>query len=115
MTDCVFCKIVARDIPATVVYEDEDILAFEDQNPQTPVHTLIIPKQHYSSISDDIPPELLGKLFSKVKEVAKIKGVEESGYRVIVNKGKDGRQTVFHLHVHILGGIKLPIFVGPAD
>ncbi len=115
MSNCVFCKIVAGEIPATVVYEDEDVLAFEDLNPQTPVHTLIIPKQHYDSISDDIPPELLGKLFSKVREVARIKGVDERGYRIIANTGEDGRQTVNHLHVHLLGGAALPIFMGPAD
>ena len=115
MSDCIFCKIVAGEIPATVVYEDDEILAFEDVNPQTPVHTLLIPKQHFSSISDDIPPELLGKLFSMAREIARIKGVDERGYRIIVNKGEDGRQTVHHLHIHILGGVTLPIFMGPAD
>jgi histidine triad (HIT) family protein len=115
MSDCIFCKIVAGEIPATIVYEDDDVLAFEDVNPQTPVHTLLIPKQHFESISDDIPEELLGKLFSKVREVAKIKGVDERGYRIISNKGEDGRQTVFHLHIHILGGATLPISMCPAD
>lgn len=115
MKDCVFCKIAAGEIPATLVYEDEDVIAFEDLNPQTPVHTLLIPKEHYSSISDDIPAELLGKLFSKVPKVAALKGVDERGYRIVVNKGKDGRQTVFHLHIHILGGATMPISMGPAD
>ena len=115
MSDCIFCKIIAREIPAKIVYEDDDILAFEDANPQTPVHTLLIPKQHYHSISDDIPPEVLGKLFAKVRDIAKIKGVYESGYRTIVNTGEDGRQTVFHIHVHLLGGATMPISMGPAD
>ena len=115
MDDCIFCKIAAGEIPATVVYEDDDIIAFDDVNPQTPVHTLLIPKQHYHSLSDDVPPELLGKLFSAVKIVAERKGVDERGYRVITNKGLDGRQTVFHLHVHVLGGATMPIGMGPAD
>ena len=115
MSDCVFCKIVAGEIPATVVYEDEDVLAFEDLNPQTPVHVLLIPKQHYDSISDEVPPEILGTLFSKVREVAAIKGVDKRGYRVIVNTGEDGRQTVQHLHIHLLGGATMPIAMGPAD
>jgi histidine triad (HIT) family protein len=115
MSDCLFCKIASGEIPATVVYQDDDVIAFEDLNPQTPVHTLLIPKQHYANLNDDIPPELLGKLFSKVKEVAKIKGIDQSGYRIIANTGSHGRQTVFHLHIHILGGINLPISMGPAD
>ena len=115
MDDCVFCKIAAGQIPATVVYEDDDVIAFEDLNPQTPVHTLLIPKQHYTNLSDEIPPELLGKLFSKVREIAKIKGVEKDGYRVVANTGEDGRQTVFHLHIHLLGGASMPMTMGPAD
>lgn len=113
--DCIFCKIAAGEIPSTVIYEDDEVIAFEDANPQTPVHTLLIPKDHYSSLSDEVPVELLGKLFAKVPEVATLKGVDEKGYRVIVNKGTDGRQTVFHLHIHILGGTTLPISMGPAD
>ncbi|MDR2035372.1 MAG: histidine triad nucleotide-binding protein [Coriobacteriales bacterium] len=115
MHDCIFCRIAAGEIPAKVVFEDDDVLAFEDLNPQTPVHTLLIPKQHFESIGDDIPEALLGKLFSKVREVARIKGVDERGFRVIVNSGEDGRQTVHHLHIHILGGATMPIGMGPAD
>jgi histidine triad (HIT) family protein len=115
MSDCIFCKIASGEIPGTIVYEDEDVIAFEDLNPQTPVHTLLIPKQHYDNLSDDVPPELLGKLFSKVRDIARIKGVEERGYRIIANTGEDGRQTVHHLHIHILGGVTLPISMGPAD
>jgi histidine triad (HIT) family protein len=115
MEDCIFCKIAAGEIPATVVYEDDDVIAFEDLNPQVPVHTLLIPKQHYANVGDDVPPELLGKLFSTVKKVAEIKGVSESGYRIIANTGEDGRQTVHHLHVHLLGGTRLPIRMCPED
>ena len=115
MENCIFCKIAAGELPATVVYEDDDVIAFEDLNPQVPVHTLLIPKQHYHSMSDDIPAEVLSKLFAKVKTVAQIKGVDESGYRIVSNRGEDGRQTVFHLHIHILGGTTLPISMGPAD
>lgn len=109
MSDCLFCKIVQGEIPATVVYEDENVLAFEDLNPQMPVHTLIIPKQHFSHIGDSIPPEILGHLFSAVPKVAEIKGVSDSGYRIIVNTGEDARQTVHHIHVHVLGGCRMNI------
>jgi histidine triad (HIT) family protein len=115
MEDCIFCKIAAGEVPATVVYEDDDIIAFEDANPQVPVHTLIIPKQHYANIADNIPPEVLGKVFGSVGKIAKIKGVDESGYRIVANTGEDGRQTVHHLHVHLLGGVRLPIGMGPED
>ncbi|MDR2587499.1 MAG: histidine triad nucleotide-binding protein [Coriobacteriales bacterium] len=115
MSDCLFCKIAAHEIPATVVYEDDDVIAFEDVNPQLPVHTLIIPKAHYDHIGDDVPAEVLGKVFGAVGIVAKLKGVEDTGYRVITNTGEDGRQTVHHLHVHVLGGALMPIRMGPAD
>jgi histidine triad (HIT) family protein len=111
----VFCKIAAHEIDATVVYEDEDVIAFEDLNPQLPVHTLIIPKQHYAHIGDDVPEEILGKIFKTVGHVARLKGVDKSGYRVVANTGEDGRQTVHHLHVHVLGGATMPIRMGPAD
>jgi histidine triad (HIT) family protein len=115
MSDCLFCKIASHEIPATVVYEDDDVIAFEDVNPQLPVHTLIIPKTHYAHIGDDVPAELLGKLFKTVGTVAKLKGIEDTGYRVVANTGTDGRQTVHHLHVHVLGGALMPIRMGPAD
>lgn len=102
--DCLFCKIIAGDIPSTKVFEDDDILAFEDVNPQMPVHTLIVPKNHYDNIADNVPDEELGKLFNTVKKVAEIKGIFESGFRVIVNTNDDACQTVHHLHVHVLGG-----------
>jgi len=104
LSDCIFCKIVRGEIPAKVVYEGERVLAFDDVHPQAPVHTLVIPKEHFTNLQDDVPPELLGELFTSVREVARIKGVAETGYRVIVNNGPDANQTVPHLHIHILGG-----------
>ena len=104
MDDCIFCKIASGEIPSTPVYENDDVMAFDDLSPQAPVHTLVIPKAHYRNLSDDVPADVLAALFSAVAEVARIKGIAESGYRVIVNNGPDANQTVQHLHVHILGG-----------
>lgn len=104
MDDCIFCKIGRREIATNVVFENDDVIAFEDVSPQAPVHTLVIPKAHYVNLSDDVPAALLGALFSAVGEVASVKGVAENGYRVIVNNGPDSNQTVQHLHVHVLGG-----------
>ena len=102
--DCLFCKIVAGEIPSTKVYEDERVLAFEDVSPMMPVHTLIVPKNHYDNIGDDIHDDEMGHLFNAVSTVAELKGVAESGYRVIVNTNDDACQTVHHIHVHVLGG-----------
>ena len=102
--DCLFCKIVAGEIPSTKVYEDERVLAFEDVSPMMPVHTLIVPKNHYDNIGDSIPDDEMGHLFNAVRTVAELKDVAESGYRVIVNTNDDAQQSVHHLHVHVLGG-----------
>jgi histidine triad (HIT) family protein len=115
MPDCLFCRIASHELDAKIVYEDDDVIAFEDVNPQLPVHTLIIPKQHYSHVGDNVPEELLGKVFGAVAKVAGLKGLSERGYRIVANTGEDGRQTVHHLHVHVLGGAQLPIRMGPAD
>jgi histidine triad (HIT) family protein len=104
MDDCIFCKIASGEIPSKAVYENDDVIAFDDLSPQAPVHTLVIPKVHYRNLSDDVPASVLATVFSAVAQVARIKGVDESGYRVIVNNGPDANQTVQHLHVHILGG-----------
>lgn len=104
MADCIFCKIAAGEVPATVVYEDDMVIAFDDLSPMMPVHTLIIPKEHHANIGDDVSDELMGHLFNTVKKVAQIKEISESGYRVIVNTGDDAQQSVHHLHVHVLGG-----------
>lgn len=104
MDTCLFCKIVKGEIPSEKVYEDDVVYAFEDMHPQMPVHTLIVPKQHFSGLNDDIPQEIMGHLFNSVKKIAQIKGIDKSGYRVIVNTGEDAGQTVHHIHVHVLGG-----------
>jgi len=104
MDDCIFCKIANGEIPSKAVYENDDVIAFDDLSPQAPVHTLVIPKAHYRNLSDDVPANVLAAVFSAVGEVARIKGIDGSGYRVIVNNGPDANQTVQHLHVHILGG-----------
>ncbi len=103
-SDCLFCKIVSGEIPCTKVYEDEWVLAFEDVNPQMPVHALIIPKNHYDNIGDGIPRDEMGYLFSAVKKIADIKGISESGYRITVNTKDDAQQTVHHVHIHVVGG-----------
>lgn len=102
--DCLFCKIVAGEVPSTKVYEDDRVLAFEDVSPQMPVHVLVVPKDHYDSISDGLPDDLMGHLFNAVGKVAEATGVRESGFRTIANTGDDACQTVHHLHVHVLGG-----------
>jgi histidine triad (HIT) family protein len=104
MEDCIFCKVGRGDIPATLVYQDDYVVAFDDISPQAPVHTLVIPREHYLDLSDGVPAETLAAIFSAVPLVAKAKGIAESGYRVIVNNGPDANQTVKHLHVHVMGG-----------
>jgi histidine triad (HIT) family protein len=106
MTDCLFCKIVQKAIPAKIVHEDDRTLAFDDINPQAPVHTLIIPKKHVAAVQDcrDLDSDLLAQLLMTCTNVAKQKGLTESGYRIVTNTGRDAGQTVFHLHFHVLGG-----------
>ena len=115
MSDCIFCKIIAGQMESQVVYQDELVIAIEDVNPQLPVHVLVIPREHYDHIGDQVPEAVLGRLFTVAAKVAEIKGVAQAGYRVITNIGEDGRQTVKHLHLHVLGGAKMPIHMGPAD
>ena len=109
MPDCIFCKIVAGEIPATVVYQDEEMLVFEDISPKAPVHLLLIPKQHMATLNDAGPEqaEMLGRLALKAAELATEKGVAQNGYRVQINCNPDGGQVVFHLHMHLIGGRKL--------
>ena len=103
--DCLFCKIAEGKIPANRVYEDEVCLAFPDINPQAPTHVLVIPKVHVDSLAaaEDGHTELLGKMLAAAAEIAQRLGLER-GYRVVVNTGNDGGQTVHHLHLHVLGG-----------
>lgn len=106
MSDCLFCKIVEKKIPAKVVYEDDQSVAFDDINPQAPVHTLVIPKRHVASVQDlgEADQGLLGRLLFTCTKVAKDKGLSVPGFRIVANTGRDGGQTVFHLHFHVLGG-----------
>lgn len=108
MSDCLFCKIIDGEIPSDKVYEDDKIFCFNDIDPQAPVHCLMIPKKHIASI-DDVQgedAELLAYMMLKIKEIAETLGLE-NGYRVVINCGEDGLQTVKHLHLHILGKRKL--------
>lgn len=104
MSECIFCMVARGEIPARIVFEDELVVAFDDIAPQAPVHTLIVPREHYEGLGDDVPREVLCALMAAAPRVAAAKGIAESGYRVIVNNGRDAMQTVHHLHVHVLGG-----------
>lgn len=106
MSDCIFCRIVEGTLESKKVYEDERCLAFDDANPQAPVHALVIPKRHVPSLKDfqDHDIECLGALLQICRTVAKLKGISESGYRVVTNIGATAGQTVFHVHFHVLGG-----------
>ena len=107
--DCIFCKIISGDIPSTKVYEDENVLAFRDLNPQAPVHVLIIPKCHIESADavDETNSSAVAKVFEKIPVIAKKLNLT-NGYRIITNCGSDGCQSVLHLHFHLLGGKQLP-------
>jgi histidine triad (HIT) family protein len=106
--DCLFCKIIAGEIPSNKVYEDEDVFAFRDINPQAPVHVLVVPKEHIccTDAVDESNSKYVAKCFEAVAKIAKAEGLT-TGYRVINNCGEDGGQTVKHLHFHILGGVRL--------
>ena len=106
MTDCIFCKIANGEIPAEKLLENDDVVVFRDLNPQAPTHLLAIPRKHIATI-DDLQSEdatLVGKLFLAASEVAAREGIAESGYRTVMNCGEGAGQTVFHIHLHILGG-----------
>ena len=106
MFDCIFCKIAAGEIPAEKIYEDDDVVAFSDINPVAPVHVIIIPKRHFATTLDmsDEAPELFGSLMKAASDVARKKGIDGSGFRLIFNTNDDGGQEVFHVHMHLLGG-----------
>ena len=99
-----FCRVAAGEIPATIVKRSADMLAFKDLNPQAPTHVLVIPTAHLGSLNDANDPALLGKLLGFARDVAQEAGIGTKGYRVVVNTNPDGGQTVFHLHLHVLGG-----------
>jgi histidine triad (HIT) family protein len=106
MSDCLFCKFVAGEIQPNVVYEDEAVLAFRDVNPQAPTHVLVIPKRHISTLNELEPgdAELIGKLYLAARKVAEDEGIAEPGYRTLINCNAQAGQTVFHIHLHLLGG-----------
>lgn len=104
MTDCLFCKIAAGEIPATIVREDGEFVAFRDINPQAPTHVLVIPRRHLSSLNALDDEGLGGRLLLMAKSVAEDDGLADPGYRVVLNTNADGGQTVDHLHAHVLGG-----------
>lgn len=107
--DCIFCKIIKKDIPSTIVLEDDNLIAIRDINPQPPTHLLIIPKKHYATLLECKDITLLGNMLSMASDLAKKLGINEKGFRVVINTNKDGGQTVFHLHMHVLGGEPLSI------
>jgi histidine triad (HIT) family protein len=102
--DCLFCRIVRKEIPAKLVYESDDYLAFRDINPQAPVHVLVIPRAHVVSLNDATDAAAIGGLALAAAQIAKSEGIADSGYRVVFNTNRNGGQTVFHLHLHLLGG-----------
>ncbi|RLJ15961.1 histidine triad nucleotide-binding protein [bacterium endosymbiont of Escarpia laminata] len=106
MSDCLFCKMVSGDIQPNVVYEDDDVLAFRDLNPQAPTHILVIPKRHISTLNDLEPGDesLMGNLVLTAARIAEKEGIAEAGYRTLLNCNAEAGQTVFHIHLHLLGG-----------
>lgn len=109
MDDCIFCKIARGEMPATVVYKDEQVTAFRDINPVAPTHILVIPNDHIASTNNvtEGDEQLLGHMLTVVKPIAEQEGIADTGYRLIVNTGPDANQVVFHLHLHIIGGQRM--------
>ena len=109
MEDCIFCKIIRKEIPASVVFENDRLLAFEDIRPQAPVHILIIPKDHWASLNEapESAQNVLGEILVRAREIAREKGIGESGFRLVLNTARDSGQDVFHIHFHLLGGRRM--------
>ena len=106
-TDCLFCRIVKKEIPATIVAENSDCVAFRDINPQAPTHILIIPRQHVASLNEMRDSSVVAKMYQLAAELAKSEGLAERGYRTVINTNADAGQTVFHIHLHLLGGRRM--------
>ncbi len=106
MTECLFCKIVAGDIPATILHATDDAIAFRDIDPKAPTHVLVIPREHVATVNDLLPAHesVVGKLFTIARQVAQDDGLAEEGYRLVMNCGRGAGQSVFHIHLHVLGG-----------
>lgn len=109
MSDCIFCKIIKKEIPAKIVHEDDMVIAFEDVNPQAPVHLLIVPRKHIPTLLDLTPEDnqLIGHIFLTANNLAKNKGISASGFRTVFNCNKDAGQAVYHIHLHIFGGRRM--------
>ena len=108
METCIFCKIIKNEIPSSKVYENDDILAFKDINPQAPVHIIVIPKKHIENILELNDESLLTKIHKAIKEIVREQNLDKQGFRLVTNTGEHACQTVKHIHFHILGGDKLP-------
>jgi len=104
--DCIFCRIIAGKIPSDIIYQDEEVIAFRDINPQAPVHLLVIPRKHYASLVElpDKETPLLGHMISVARQLASDEGISEIGYRLVINCGEQGGQLIPHLHIHVMGG-----------
>ena len=107
MEDCLFCKIVKGEVPSEKIYEDENVYAFKDIHPVAPVHILVIPKKHYTTLLDIEDTKIIGDIYSAINKIAKQEGIAEEGFRVIVNCGENGGQVVMHVHFHLIAGKKL--------
>lgn len=109
MTDCIFCKIVAKEIPATIIYENDQVIAFDDLHPRAPQHKLIIPRKHIATLNDLSEEDMLlgGQLFYTAQQLAKQLGIAEDGYRVVMNCNPAAGQVVYHIHLHLIGGRNL--------
>jgi histidine triad (HIT) family protein len=109
MAECLFCKIINREINATIVYEDERIVAFDDINPQGPTHVLVVPRRHIASLNDLAPDDdqIVGEMVRRGAAIAKQRGISAGGFRTVFNTNRDAGQTVFHIHLHLIGGRSL--------
>ena len=109
MSDCLFCRIINREIPASIVYEDDRVLAFNDINPQGPVHVLVVPKRHVGTLNDLSQEDdaMVGELVRRAAAIAKDRGISAGGFRTVFNTNRDAGQTVFHIHLHLIGGRSL--------
>ena len=106
MPDCLFCKIINREIPASIVYEDERVMAFNDIDPQGPTHVLVVPKVHIATLNDLQPGDdaIVGEVVRRAAAIAKERGIDASGFRTVFNTNRDAQQSVFHIHLHLIGG-----------
>ena len=107
MSDCLFCRIVRREIPAALVAETPECIAFRDINPQAPTHILVIPREHIASLDEAQDPEIIGRMALLAAKLARSEGIAQTGYRTVINTNADAGQTVFHVHLHLLGGRRM--------